>query len=188
MHPTSAYSRFVDRSKAGRGALDGRFRLSARVSFFCRLRHRVRLWCNTHSVAGAMGVGLEQWRAAIGLYNAGRSRSSALVRCHRTNLESTLELLLQLASVDPTAAFTFAKAMGISVEQWRAMLLVHEAAKARSSDHSSNTSSCPTVSTILSRLLVGGTAAFMTALMLLILLSGDVERNPGPDLDGELVP
>ena len=151
---------------------------------FCRLHHSFHS-CAVH-IADAMGVGIEQWRAAIGSYNAGRPRSRALLQCHRTNLESTIELLIQLASVDLSAAFAYAKAMGISVKQWRAVILSHDATKPRSLDQPSNSSSCPTVSTILRRLLVLCTASLMTALMLLILLSGDVERNPGPDLDGEL--
>ena len=136
-----------------------------------------------------MGIGLEQWRAAIGLYNAGRPRSHSLLYCDRTNLESTLDLLMQLASTDPKAAFTFAKAIGISVDQLCALIFLKDGRKIRSLRHQSNYLSCsrawPAESSYLRRLLVLFTASLMTALMLLILLSGDVERNPGPDIDGE---
>ena len=137
-----------------------------------------------------MGVGIEQWRAAIGLYNAGRSRSRAPVQCHRTNLESTIDLLLRLASVDPTAALAYAEAMGIRLKQWLAVILSHDATEPRSLDQPSNSccsSSSPAVATDLRKLVALCTATLMTALMLLILLSGDVERNPGPDLDGEQI-
>ena len=153
-----------------------------------------------------MGVGIEQWRAAIGLYNAGRPRSRAPVQCHRTNLESTIDLLLQLASVDPTAALAYAKAMGTCLKQWLAVVLSSARGAtepprsldqpsnssatepcARSLDQPSSSSSwlAGAVATILRKSLVLCTATLMTALMLLILLSGDVERNPGPELDGE---
>lgn len=140
-----------------------------------------------------MGIGLEQWRAAIGLYNAGRSRSGALVHRHRTTLEGTLkfalELLIQLASADPVAALNFVKAIGIDVEQWRAVISSDAGESHSPTAHSSNCSSSPespaTVASHQRNLPATCTASLRTALMQLILLSGDVERNPGPAIDGE---
>ena len=83
--------------------------------------------------------------------------------------------------------------MGVSVEQWRAAIGSYNAGKScRSLAHSSSSSSSSRVLVLLSDFLlllfVVATTSLqsaMKALMLLILLSGDVERNPGPDIMGE---
>ena len=82
--------------------------------------------------------------------------------------------------------------MGVSVEQWRATIGSYNAGKScmRSFAHSSSsTSRVPVLlSNILTLMCFVATISMqsvMKALMLLILLSGDVERNPGPDIMGE---
>ena len=78
--------------------------------------------------------------------------------------------------------------MGVSVEQWRAAIGSYNAGKScRSLAHSSSSSSRAPVllSDLLSLLFIVASTSLqsaMKALMLLILLSGDVERNPGPDM------
>ena len=78
--------------------------------------------------------------------------------------------------------------MGISVEQWRAAIGSYNASKSYNLAISS-TFQVPLLLIDLFSLLcfVSATSLqlVMKALMLLILLSGDVERNPGPDIMGE---
>ena len=73
------------------------------------------------------------------------------------------------------------------MEQWRAAIGSYFAGKSCSLTHSS--SRVPVLLSDLFLLLcfVANTSLqlVMKALMLLILLSGDVERNPGPDIMGE---
>ena len=80
--------------------------------------------------------------------------------------------------------------MGVSVEQCRAAISSYNAGKSCSLPHSSSSSSTFAVQVGNSFLLLCFVAttslqSVMKALMLLILLSGDVERNPGPDIMGE---
>ena len=81
--------------------------------------------------------------------------------------------------------------MGVSVEQWRAAIgsYNHGKSYACSLAHSSSSSQVPVLlSNLFSLLYFVATTSLqsvMKALMLLILLSGDVERNPGPDIMGE---
>ena len=104
-----------------------------------------------------------------------------------------------LPSSDTTLPFTTARLsalsclaslpiMGVSLEQWRAAIGSYNASKSCSLTHSSYFQ----VPVLLSNhfLLLCVTAStslqlMMNVLMLLILLSGDVERNPGPDILGE---
>ena len=75
------------------------------------------------------------------------------------------------------------------MEQWRAAVGSYNAGKSCSLAHSSSSSPVPLLLSDLFSLLcsVATTSlqSVMKALMLLILLSGDVERNPGPDIMGE---
>ena len=79
--------------------------------------------------------------------------------------------------------------MGISVEQRRAAIGSYSTDKSCILAHSSRV---PVLfSNFFSLLCFVATTSLqlmMKALMLLILLSGDVERNPGPDIMGEPVP
>ena len=77
---------------------------------------------------------------------------------------------------------------GVSVEQWRVAIGSYNAVKSCSLIHSS--SQVPVLLGSLLLLLcfiatISLQFTVMKALMLLILLSGDVERNPGPDIMGE---
>ena len=73
------------------------------------------------------------------------------------------------------------------MEQWRAAIGSYNAGNSCSLAHSS--SQVPVLlSDIFSLMCFVATTSLqsvMKALMLLILLSGDVERNPGPDIMGE---
>ena len=76
------------------------------------------------------------------------------------------------------------------MEQWRAAIDSYKSGRSWSLTHSSFSS--PEMPVLLSKLFsllcyVATTSlqSVMNALMLLILLSGDVERNPGPDNMGE---
>ena len=75
------------------------------------------------------------------------------------------------------------------MEQWRAAIGSYNAGKSCSLTHSSSSSELPVLlSKILLSLCIFAATflqSLMKALMLLILLSGDVERNPGPDIMGE---
>ena len=76
--------------------------------------------------------------------------------------------------------------MGVGVEQWRAAVGSYNAGKSYSLAHFS--SRFPGISNLFALLYFVATTflqSIMKALMLLILLSGDVERNPGPDVLGE---
>ena len=75
------------------------------------------------------------------------------------------------------------------MEQWRAAIGSYNAGKSCSLAHSSSYSQVPILlRNIFSLLYFVATTSLqsvMKVLMLLILLSGDVERNPGPDIMGE---
>ena len=79
--------------------------------------------------------------------------------------------------------------MGVSLVQWRDAIGSYNAGKSCSLAHSSSSSQRPVLfSDLILLLSFIGTITLqsaMKALMLLILLSGDVERNPGPDIMGE---
>ena len=76
--------------------------------------------------------------------------------------------------------------MGISVEQWRAAIGSYNARKSCSIARSFYTFQFLLALSIL-RIVAGAfLQAVMTAMMLRILLSGDVERNPGPYNMGKL--
>ena len=79
--------------------------------------------------------------------------------------------------------------MGVSLEQWRAAIGSFSASiKACDLPHCS-VALCH-VDTLFSVLWFVATISLQSmkkALMLLILLSGDVERNPGPDIMSELL-
>ena len=75
------------------------------------------------------------------------------------------------------------------MEQWRAAIGSFNAGKLCSLTHSSSSSQVPVLlDNLLSLLCFVATTSLqsvMKALMLLILLSGDVERNPGPGILSE---
>ena len=75
------------------------------------------------------------------------------------------------------------------MEQWRTTVGSYNAGKLCSLAHSSSFSQVPVLlSYFFSSLCYAANTSLqsvMKALMLLILLSGDVERNPGPDIMGE---
>ena len=74
------------------------------------------------------------------------------------------------------------------MEQWRAAVGSYNAGKSCSLAHSSSSRVPVLLSDLFSLLCSVATTSLqsvMKALMLLILLSGDVERNPGPDIMGE---
>ena len=74
------------------------------------------------------------------------------------------------------------------MEQWRAAIGSYNAGKSCSLAHSSSSQVPVILNNLLSLLCIVATTSLqsvMKALMLLILLSGDVERNPGPDIMGE---
>ena len=75
------------------------------------------------------------------------------------------------------------------MEQWRAAIGSYNSSMLCSLAHSSSSSRVPVLLSDLFSLLcfVATTSlqSVMRALMLLILLSGDVERNPRPDIMGE---
>lgn len=130
-----------------------------------------------------MGNGIEQ-HATIGMYNVGERRRSrtTFMCCHKTSLTSLIDIPVQFAHV--YAAFADPDTMGTDIAQ-------RSAATGSKDDRiTCSRSKLLFYSTILSNLkylFVRCSASLITALMLLILLSGDVERNPGPDIDGEFL-
>ena len=70
--------------------------------------------------------------------------------------------------------------MGVSVEQWRAAIGSYNARKSCSLTRSFSLFQLFVAMSMLHLLAAAFLQAMMTAMMLLILLSGDVERNPGP--------
>ena len=75
--------------------------------------------------------------------------------------------------------------MGVSVEQWRAAIGTYNARNSCSLARSSFSSQFLFL-LVLCFVTAALLEATMTAMMLLILLSGDVERNPGPYNMGKL--
>ena len=75
--------------------------------------------------------------------------------------------------------------MEISVNQWRAANDSYNAGKSYSFARSLASSQVVAFLSVLCIVAATLQQAVMTALMLMILLSGDVERNPGPDMMGE---
>ena len=74
------------------------------------------------------------------------------------------------------------------MEQWRAAIGSYNAGKSCSLARSSSSQVPVLLSDIFSLMCFVATTSLqsvMKALMLLILLSGDIERNPGPDIMGE---
>ena len=76
------------------------------------------------------------------------------------------------------------------MEQWRAAIGSYNASKSCSLTHFSSSSSRVLVLfsnlfSLLCFVAISSLQLVMKALMLLILLSGDVERNPGPDIMGK---
>ena len=74
------------------------------------------------------------------------------------------------------------------MEQWRAAIGSYNAGKSCGLAHSSACRVSVLLSSLFSLLFfvaITSLQAVMKALILLILLSGDVERNPGPDILGE---
>ena len=147
---------------------------------------------------------MEQWRAAIGSYSAGmscrlaRARETASSTCSLPN-SGRLVVTPLSQSVLPgylpfqlLVSFLQFLVMGVGVEQWRAAISPYNRGRLCSLAHSSSSTSSR-VPVLLSNLFsllycvaITSLQSVMKALMLLILLSGDVERNPGPDIMGEL--
>ena len=83
--------------------------------------------------------------------------------------------------------------MGVGLEQWRASIGSYNNGKSYSLTHTSSSSYSSRILAYLNNvdfsllyfLAITSLQSVMKALMLLILLSGDVERNPGPDIMGE---
>ena len=75
--------------------------------------------------------------------------------------------------------------MGVSVEQWRAAVGSYNAGKSCSLAHSSSARVPVNLFSLLCFVATTSQQSVMKALMLLILLSGDMERNPGPDIIGQ---
>ena len=148
---------------------------------------------------------MEQWRAAIGSYNASMSCRLARARETQRYASSTCSLpnsgrlvVTPLSqSVLPgclpfqlLVSFLQFLVMGVGVGQWRVAISPYNRGRSCSLAHSSSSSSSR-VPVLLSFSLLCCVAitslqSVMKVLMLLILLSGDVERNPGPDIMGEL--
>ena len=70
--------------------------------------------------------------------------------------------------------------MGVSVEQWRAAIGSYNARKSCDLACSFSSFQVLFALSLLRFVAPAYLQAVMTAMMLLILLSGDVERNPGP--------
>ena len=100
-----------------------------------------------------------------------------LVRMRNCDLEHVFSLALEYFSV-----------MGISVEQWRAAIGSYNARKSCSLARSFSFFPFLFAMSMLHFVAAVFLQAAMTAMMLLILLSGDVERNPGPHTERDCPP
>ena len=103
-------------------------------------------------------------------------------------LQHIAVLLYICCLLSHASCLTILLAMGISVEQWRAAIGSYNAGKSECSMAHSPSQVLVLLNNILSLLCFVVTTSLqsvMKAIMLLILLSGDVERNPGPDIMGE---
>ena len=147
-----------------------------------------------------MGVDVELWRARIGLFNGGRggrSRHASLTRqvlhCDVINIVVAMVLLTQYCSLSLFLAEDATSNCDKSVIESllntrqdpknRALpcnccyeVVVPERKKEFTPHHSSNICFSRTITVILIGVIV------VYSLSLLLLLAGDVELNPGPEL------